>query len=73
MDLDARGMKCPMPIINLSAALRPLPVGSEIRILADDRGFPPDLRAWCAKTGHQLVSLDESNPMLLVGTVRKMK
>ena len=25
---------------------------------ADDRAFPGDVRAWCKKTGHELVSLD---------------
>lgn len=73
MELDSRGMKCPMPIIKLSAALRALPVGGELTVLADDRGFPPDLRAWCEKTGHELVSLDEADPARLVGVVRRTK
>jgi len=73
MELDTRGLKCPVPIIKLSATLKTLPVGDELRILANDRGFPPDLRAWCDKTGHKLVSLDETDPANLVGVVRRMK
>ena len=73
MELDARGMKCPMPIIKLSATLKTIPVGGDLSIVADDKGFPPDLRAWCEKTGHELVSLDEGNPARLVAVVRRTK
>jgi TusA-related sulfurtransferase len=71
MELDARGLKCPMPIIKLSAALKSIPVGEELRVLADDRGFPPDVRAWSEKTGHELVSLDETDPARLVAILRR--
>jgi len=73
MELDARGLKCPMPIIKLSAALKTIPVDDELIVLADDRGFPPDVRAWCAKVGHELVSLDDANPARLVAVIRRTK
>ncbi len=73
MELDARGLKCPVPIIKLSAALKTIPVGAELHVFADDRGFPPDVRAWCGKVGHELVSLDESNPARLVAVIRRLK
>ena len=73
MELDARGLKCPVPIISHSAALKTIPVGDELRILADDRGFPPDVRAWCDKVGHELVSLDEADPARLVAVIRRTK
>ena len=69
-EVDARGLKCPMPIIKLSAAVRAAGAGEEIRIVADDKGFPPDVRAWVAKTGHELVSLDEHDPTRMVAVVR---
>jgi tRNA 2-thiouridine synthesizing protein A len=71
MELDARGLKCPMPIIRLGAAVRGLAPGQEVTVLADDKGFPPDVRAWCEKTGHTLVSLDEQDPARLTAVVRK--
>jgi TusA-related sulfurtransferase len=73
MELDTRGMKCPMPIIKLSAELKKLPVGAELTVVADDKGFPPDLRAWCQKTGQELASLDETNPARLVAVIRREK
>ena len=71
MELDARGLKCPMPIIKLGAAVRAMAPGEEIRVIADDKGFPPDVRAWAAKTGHTLVSLEEWDPARLVAVIRK--
>lgn len=73
MEFDARGMRCPMPIIKLSAVLKTIPVNEELIVTADDRGFPPDVRAWCDKLGHELVSLDESDPAHLVAVIRRMK
>jgi len=73
MELDARGLKCPVPIIKLSAALKTIPVGEELRVLASDRGFPPDVRAWCDKVGHALVSLEDSDPTRIVAVIRRTK
>ena len=73
MEFDARGLKCPVPIIKLSAMLKTLPVGDELRVIANDRGFPPDVRAWCDKTGHLLVSLDDTDPNNLVAVIRRTK
>lgn len=70
-ELDMRGIKCPLPIVRLGAAVRQMAVGEEVRVLADDKGFTPDVNAWSEKTGHELVSLDSSDPARLVAVVRK--
>ncbi|HEY3820633.1 MAG TPA: sulfurtransferase TusA family protein [Polyangiaceae bacterium] len=57
--IDVRGRSCPIPIVELMRAIREGAVGDEIEVLADDRAFPSDVRAWCNKTGHQLLSLGE--------------
>lgn len=56
--LDARGKSCPMPIVLIAKALREASSGTRLTIQADDRAFPEDVRAWCRKTGNELVSLD---------------
>jgi TusA-related sulfurtransferase len=62
-----------MPIIKLSGEIRKQPVGAEVTVIADDKGFPPDLRAWCQKTGQELLSLDDTDAARLVGVVRRVK
>jgi len=56
--IDARGLKCPRPIIELAKARRQHPSGSILRILADDLAFESDVRAWCDTTGNLLVALE---------------
>lgn len=55
--IDARGMKCPRPIIELAKARRQAPPGSTIVITADDLAFESDVRAWCETTGNALHDL----------------
>jgi tRNA 2-thiouridine synthesizing protein A len=53
--VDARGLSCPMPIVRTAQAVRPLPSGSVIELLATDPGSVKDVAAWCRSTGHELV------------------
>jgi len=55
--LDTRGELCPKPIIDLAAKLRSMPEGAILEVLSDDLAFPPDLRAWCAGTGNEVLGL----------------
>jgi tRNA 2-thiouridine synthesizing protein A len=56
--LDARGKSCPLPIVLIAKAVRSIGAGQTLLIRADDRAFPEDVRAWCRKTNHELVSLE---------------
>jgi TusA-related sulfurtransferase len=60
--LDARGKSCPLPIVLTAKAIRNMTVGQAIAVQADDRAFPEDIRAWCRKMGHELVSLESRGP-----------
>jgi TusA-related sulfurtransferase len=55
--IDARGLKCPRPIIELAKARRLHPPGRILEIRADDMAFESDVRAWCETTGNLLLSL----------------
>ncbi|MES1186507.1 MAG: sulfurtransferase TusA family protein [Myxococcales bacterium] len=68
--LDARGKSCPMPIVLLAKALRDAGRGSQMTVRADDRAFPEDVKAWCRKTGNELVSLD-NRPGYYEAVIRK--
>lgn len=57
--VDARGLSCPMPIVKLSQAITETQVGQVVEVIATDHSFVPDVEAWCRKTGHELVKLDE--------------
>ena len=57
--LDTRGSFCPVPIVETDAALRGLPVGAVLEILADDPGIKLDLPAWCKANGQRLLSIEK--------------
>ena len=53
--VDARGLACPMPIVKVTQAIRPLPGGAVVELLATDAGSVKDVAAWCRTTGHELI------------------
>jgi tRNA 2-thiouridine synthesizing protein A len=53
--VDARGLSCPMPIVKTAQAIKTLPSGELVEILATDAGSINDFVAWSRTTGHQLV------------------
>lgn len=56
--IDAKGMRCPRPIIELAKARRQAKHGATIEIDADDLAFESDVRAWCDTTGNILESFE---------------
>jgi len=53
--VDARGLSCPMPIVRTAQAIRDLPSGAVIEVIATDPGSQKDFVAWSRSTGHELV------------------
>ena len=60
--VDARGLSCPMPIVRTAQAVKPLPAGSIVEVLATDPGSQRDFVAWCRATGHELVEQTTDGP-----------
>jgi len=53
--IDARGLSCPMPIVKTAQAVKPLPSGAVVELLATDAGSIKDVAAWCRATGNELI------------------
>jgi len=64
--VDSRGSSCPGPITDLAMAYRRSKVGDIIELWATDPGVKPDVRAWAAKTGNEIVSIDEQDGKITV-------
>ena len=47
IELDCRGLKCPLPVIRLAQRIRDVEVGDTVRVLADDPAAANDIPAWC--------------------------
>ena len=57
--IDARGMACPGPLMNLIGAIRQGHVGQVFEVLSSDAGSRTDIPAWVAKAKHELVEVRE--------------
>jgi tRNA 2-thiouridine synthesizing protein A len=56
--VDASGKYCPLPILEIARAVRPLGPGALVELVATDPGVESDLPAWCEATGHALLRLE---------------
>ena len=59
--LDCLGQRCPLPVIALAKRLPAVPVGSLVRVLADDPAAANDIPAWCRMKAQEYVGSPEPN------------
>jgi len=59
VELDCRGLSCPMPIVKISRAMKELAVGDQLSVAASDPSFEADLEAWVRKLGQKLIAFSE--------------
>lgn len=54
-EIDACGLQCPGPIMQLKQAMDQVQPGQAVRISVSDPGFAADLDGWCHTTGNRLL------------------
>ncbi len=57
--LDARGLRCPMPLLKLKQALHGMAPGDVIEVQTTDAGSVRDFQAFLRQGGHELLALHE--------------
>lgn len=50
--VDARGLKCPLPVLKVEKLLAQLPAGAELVALATDPMAKVDIPLFCQRHGH---------------------
>ncbi|HED12002.1 MAG TPA: sulfurtransferase TusA family protein [Caldithrix abyssi] len=60
MELDCRGLNCPLPILKTKKAIETLNTGDVLKMIATDPGSINDMTAWTKRTGNELISHEES-------------
>tara|TARA_B110000503_G_scaffold132795_1_gene209237 strand:- start:20718 stop:20951 length:234 start_codon:yes stop_codon:yes gene_type:complete len=61
VEVDARGLACPMPLLKAKRALNSMHVGQRLRVLATDQGSVRDFRVFAEQSGHLLLDSDETD------------
>jgi TusA-related sulfurtransferase len=72
LELDCRGLRCPLPIIRLANSIADVPVGGTVAVVADDPAAGPDTRAWCRMRGHEYVGEDAADDGVPRFVVRRL-
>jgi len=69
--LDATGLLCPLPVLKARRALKAVPPGGILEVLATDRGATKDFEHFCQTTGCQLVEASEQSGGILRFRLKK--
>ena len=59
--IDAKGQKCPMPVLMTSRGIKKLESGQIMLVEATDGGSKSDIPSWAKDTGNELVETSEDN------------
>jgi tRNA 2-thiouridine synthesizing protein A len=57
--LDTSGLKCPLPVLKARKAMRDMPMGGVLRVIATDPGAVKDFEHFCKTTSYRLVEQRE--------------
>lgn len=55
VDLDARGLLCPLPVIRTQDRARNLQIGDRLEVTGTDPGILHDIPAWARVHGHRVL------------------
>ena len=64
-ELDARGLRCPEPVMLLHKAMAELEDGDTLRVLATDPTTLRDIPQFCRFLGHALVSSEQHDEEII--------
>ena len=57
--LDAKGLNCPLPILKAKVLLNKMQAGEILYVEATDPHSVIDFEAYCARTDHKLLNIEE--------------
>lgn len=58
VQLDARGLRCPMPLLKLKQSLHGMAAGAVITVQTSDPGSVRDFQAFLKQGGHELLEMN---------------
>jgi len=73
IELDCRGMRCPLPIIRLANSIGDVEIGQRIAVVADDPAARPDVPAWCRMRAQEYLGEDLAEDGIPRYVVRRLR
>jgi len=62
--LDAKGLNCPLPILKTKVLLNKMQAGEILYVEATDPHSIIDFEAYCARTNHTLLNIEEDDDLI---------
>ncbi|PKQ20955.1 MAG: response regulator SirA [Actinobacteria bacterium HGW-Actinobacteria-6] len=59
LELDLKGLLCPLPMVKVSQNIGKVEVGGIIRAVATDPGAMADIPAWAKSTGNEVLQAEK--------------
>jgi tRNA 2-thiouridine synthesizing protein A len=57
--VDTSGQCCPVPMVETNRAIKSMQPGQVLELISTDIGSRTDIPAWCDRTGHELLRMEE--------------
>lgn len=64
-EVDATGLRCPMPLLKAKRALNGMQSGQVLRVLSTDAGSARDFAVFSEQSGHALLSSDRDGDVYM--------
>ena len=61
LELDLKGLLCPLPMVRVSQNIKNVPVDGIIRAVATDVGTLADIPSWARSTGNEVLKTDRED------------
>lgn len=59
LELDLKGLLCPLPMVRVSQNIGKVPVGGIIKAIATDPGSLADIPSWAKSTGNEVIKSEK--------------
>ena len=73
INIDACGLQCPGPIMQLKKNYDQISAGDRLEIKVTDQAFGEDLNGWCRMIGAEVVSMNNSGGVITATVKKKAK
>jgi tRNA 2-thiouridine synthesizing protein A len=64
--MDARGLKCPVPVLRIVAMAPTIPGGDILEVTGNCPTFEKDVRKWCERESKTLLAVNTNGEEVLV-------
>ena len=65
LELDLKGLLCPLPMVRVSQNIGNVPIGGVIKATATDPGSLADIPSWARSTGNEIIKQEHDGSDLI--------